>query len=100
MESPLELSHSNGIAHQPGAALEHPMSAPLLSLCLSAYAAAGIATGLGFVAFGAAQVLPGASFSGGARALIFPGAAVLWPYVLYRWLRHGASKTRVLAGRP
>jgi hypothetical protein len=25
----------------------------------------------------------------GARLLIIPGAAVLWPYVLARWLRAG-----------
>ena len=63
------------------------MSASLLGLCLVGYAAAGIGIGLGFVAFGTGRVLPGATFSGGARALIFPGAAVLWPYVLYRWLK-------------
>jgi hypothetical protein len=63
------------------------MSASLLGYGLALYAAAGIGISLGFVAFGAARVLPGASFSGGARALIFPGAAVLWPYVLYRWAR-------------
>jgi hypothetical protein len=63
------------------------MSAPLLGYGLALYAAAGIGIGLGFVAFGATRVLPGTSFSGGARVLIFPGAAVLWPYVLYRWLR-------------
>jgi len=63
------------------------MSASQLGLCLAAYAATGIVIGLAFVAFGTGRVLPGASFSRGARALIFPGVAVLWPYVLVRWLR-------------
>jgi hypothetical protein len=81
-------------------ALEHSMSAALLGYGLALHAAAGFGIGLAFVAIGARRVLPGASFTGGARAVIFPGAAVLWPYVLYRWLRHSASKTRVLAGRP
>ena len=79
------------------------MSASLLGFCLALYAAAGAAVGLGFVAIGASRVLPGATFSGSARILIFPGAAVLWPYVLLRWLRsHSVSKTRVnaLVGKP
>lgn len=67
------------------------MSASLLVLCLALYAAAGAGIGLLFVTKGAERTLPGASFSGGARVMIFPGAAVLWPYVLYRWLRGKSS---------
>lgn len=63
------------------------MNASLLGLCLAVYAVAGLGIGLGFVTIGTERVLPGTSFSSGARTLIFPGAAVLWPYVLYRWVR-------------
>ena len=59
----------------------------LLGYGLALYAAAGIGVGVAFAMAGAGQVLPGSSFSCGARLMIFPGAAVLWPYVLLRWLR-------------
>jgi hypothetical protein len=96
MGSGLDLWWNKEIAREPGAALEHPMSASMLGYGLALYAATGIGVGLAFVTIGAGRVLPGTSFTGGARFIIFPGAAVLWPYVLLRWLRsHSASKTRV-----
>jgi hypothetical protein len=57
-----------------------------LAYLLIAYAVAGLATGLAFVAVGVTQVQP-AGVSAGARILLFPGAAALWPYVLIRWLK-------------
>ena len=60
-------------------------------LCLiAAYLALGLAIGLAFVSFGVTQVLPH-SMTLGARLLLPPGAAALWPYVLFRWLKAGAS---------
>jgi len=41
-----------------------------------------------FVAFGVTRVLQEhLPVTVGARILLFPGAAVLWPYVLARWLK-------------
>lgn len=55
---------------------------------LAFYLAAGVATGLTFVAFGVTRVLGDpVPVMIGARILIFPGAAALWPYVLFRWLK-------------
>ncbi len=63
----------------------HPIVAILLN-ALTLYAAAGVVTALAFVSFGVTRVQP-APVSLGARILILPGAAVLWPYVLLRWLK-------------
>jgi hypothetical protein len=55
---------------------------------LALYAAAGVATGIAFVAFGVTRVLGEPTpVTIGARILLFPGAAALWPYVLIRWLK-------------
>jgi hypothetical protein len=52
------------------------------------YALLGIVTAVAFVTFGVSQVLPhAATVTVGARLLFLPGAAVLWPYVLLRWLK-------------
>jgi hypothetical protein len=63
----------------------HPVVAFLLN-ALAVYAAVGLVTALAFVTMGVTRVQP-ASVSLGARILIIPGAAVLWPYVLLRWLK-------------
>ena len=53
---------------------------------LALYAAAGVAAA--FVVFGVTRVLPEPlPVTVGARILLFPGAALLWPYVLARWLK-------------
>jgi hypothetical protein len=62
-----------------------PIVACLLTV-LALYAAIGLVAALAFVAFGVTRVQP-ARMSLGARILILPGAAVLWPYVLTRWLK-------------
>jgi len=55
---------------------------------LAFYALAGAATALAFVTLGISRVLPaGTPVTVGARLLLLPGAAILWPYVLWRWIR-------------
>lgn len=54
---------------------------------IALYAVAGAATALAFVTFGIARVLPGTPVTPGARVLLVPGAALLWPYVLLRWVK-------------
>jgi hypothetical protein len=55
---------------------------------LALYALVGGVIALAFVTFGVTRALPDpAPVTLGARVLIFPGAAVLWPYVLLRWLK-------------
>ena len=52
------------------------------------YAVAGAAVALAFVTFGIARVLPaGTPVTLGARVLLLPGAALMWPYVLLRWVK-------------
>jgi hypothetical protein len=58
---------------------------------LALYGVIGLVTALAFVSVGLARVQPGATASLGARILFVPGAAVLWPYVLVRWLKSGAT---------
>ena len=55
---------------------------------LALYVAAGVAVATAFVVFGVTRVLPEPlPVTVGARILLFPGAALLWPYVLFRWLK-------------
>jgi hypothetical protein len=55
---------------------------------LGLYAVAGVVTAVAFVTFGLARVLPaGTPVTVGARLLLLPGAALLWPYVLLRWVK-------------
>ena len=55
---------------------------------LAFYALVGAAIALAFVTIGIARVLPaGTPVTIGARVLLLPGAAILWPYVLWRWIR-------------
>jgi hypothetical protein len=61
--------------------------ANILFYVLALYALCGIVTGVAFVTVGVAQVLPHASVTAPARILWLPGAAILWPYVLRRWLQ-------------
>jgi hypothetical protein len=52
------------------------------------YVLVGAVTALAFVTFGIARVLPaGTPVTLGARVVLLPGAALLWPYVLLRWLK-------------
>jgi hypothetical protein len=55
---------------------------------LALYVLVGAVTALAFVTFGMSRVLPaGTPVTLGARVLLLPGAALLWPYVLLRWLK-------------
>jgi hypothetical protein len=55
---------------------------------LSAYCLLGLLFGVCFVTVGVSRLDPMARGTGpGFRLLILPGAAVLWPLLLYRWLR-------------
>jgi hypothetical protein len=55
---------------------------------LALYILAGLVTAVAFSIFGVTQVLPHpATVTAGARVLLLPGAAMLWPYVLFRWLK-------------
>lgn len=57
---------------------------------LALYTVLGAATALAFVTFGIGRVLPaGTPVTLGARVMIVPGAALLWPYVLLRWVKAG-----------
>ncbi len=59
----------------------------VVGACL-AYAAAGIAFALAFVARGV-RLVDAAAADGtvGFRVLILPGVAALWPLLAWRWLR-------------
>lgn len=50
------------------------------------YAVLGFVTAAAFVTIGVTRVQP-QPVSAGARALLFPAAAVLWPYIVVRWLK-------------
>ena len=65
--------------------------ATILFYGLVLYVLIGIVTGLAFVTVGVARVLPHASVTAPARMLWLPGAALLWPYVLIRWLKSGRA---------
>ena len=57
---------------------------------LASYAVVGLCIAVAFVTYGVTRILgTPTSMSAGARVLIFPGAALLWPYVLLRWLKSG-----------
>ena len=64
-----------------------------LVLALQAYALVGMLFAVAFVLKGAARLDPDAvGATWGFRVLIFPGAAALWPWLLARWVRGGASR--------
>ena len=63
----------------------------ILLYALVLYALIGLVTAVAFVSIGLPQVLPHWTATLGARILFIPGAAVLWPYVLKRWLQARSS---------
>jgi len=64
----------------------------LLLLLLVLWCALGLVVAGAFVARGADVALgEPEELTPGARFLLLPGAFLLWPYVLWRWLRAGKT---------
>lgn len=59
---------------------------PILALTIG-YAVVGLAVGLGFLVFGLSRRDPASVGAYAFRPLLLPGLALLWPYVLWRWVR-------------
>jgi hypothetical protein len=60
---------------------------------LALYLCVGIVTAVAFVIFGATRVLDHpVSMTIGARILLLPASAVLWPYILVRWIRSSRAQ--------
>ena len=53
----------------------------------AAYGAAGLAVGLAFLLVGLARLDPAAASAYAFRPLLLPGLILLWPLVLWRWVR-------------
>ena len=51
------------------------------------YGAAGLAVAALFLLWGIDRVDPAASGSNAFRPLLVPGSVLLWPAVLWRWIR-------------
>ena len=63
--------------------------AMIVLYALAVYVVIGLLSAAAFVSFGAQQVTH-SSFTLGARLLLLPAATLLWPYVVFRWLKaHG-----------
>lgn len=60
--------------------------ATTIVIVVGLYVAAGLVSGLAFVAFGVTAV-QSAPVTVGARIFLLPGATALWPLVLARWLK-------------
>ncbi len=58
----------------------------LLTIAM-AYGTTGILVGLAFLVFGLDRLDPAAGGAYAFRPLLLPGLALLWPLVLWRWLR-------------
>ena len=65
----------------------------ILFAALGLYAAIGVVVAIAFVSFGVTRVLAEpVTASLGARLLLLPGSALLWPYVLARWIKSGCAR--------
>ncbi len=58
----------------------------LLTIAI-AYGTTGILVGLAFLVFGLDRLDSAAGGAYAFRPLLLPGLALLWPLVLWRWLR-------------
>lgn len=59
------------------------------------YAAVGVLAALAFVVSGISKVTAPMHLTWGARLLLFPGAFLLWPYVVWRWLKVGCARCHI-----
>ncbi|TIX90827.1 hypothetical protein [Rhizobium sp. P44RR-XXIV] len=59
-----------------------PVAAALMS-----WAGIGLAVAIAFLLFGFDKVDPGAHDAYAVRPLLVPGLVLLWPLVVWRWLR-------------
>ncbi|MEO0575609.1 MAG: hypothetical protein AAF004_09105 [Pseudomonadota bacterium] len=65
-----------------------PDTAALVSAALLAYLAIGVAFSVLFVAFVIDRIDPAArGASLGVRLLLVPGAVLVWPLLVWRWMR-------------
>ena len=64
-----------------------PALAHVLVEAATLYAAIGVGTGIAFLAFGIERVSPASVGAYAFRPLLLPGLALLWPLVLWRWMR-------------
>jgi hypothetical protein len=60
---------------------------PLILVFATGYAAVGLAVGVAFLLFGLSRRDPGSVGAYAFRPLLLPGLALLWPLVLWRWVR-------------
>lgn len=60
--------------------------AELLAAVAQGYGALGLMVGIAFLLFGIERVDPAARGAHGFRPLMLPGLALLWPWVLLRWV--------------
>ncbi len=68
-------------------------SAEILVAAAGGYGVAGLMVGCAFLLFGLDRVEPAARGAYAFRPLMLPGLALLWPWVLVRWValvRRGA----------
>ena len=61
--------------------------APLILDLAIGYATVGLAVGLAFLLFGLSRRDPASVGAYAFRPLLLPGLALLWPLVLWRWVR-------------
>ncbi|MBN8954765.1 MAG: hypothetical protein BGP09_25105 [Rhizobium sp. 60-20] len=54
---------------------------------LMAWASIGLVVAVAFLFFGFDKVDPGAHGAYAVRPLLVPGLVLLWPFVLWRWMR-------------
>jgi hypothetical protein len=89
---PETLSWRTGPLPLPGVPMPRPLAEWLLRFVL-VWLAAGVLFALAFAWRGAAAIEPAArGGTRGFRLLILPGAALLWPWLLRRWLAAGDSR--------
>jgi len=63
------------------------MPTPPILMLATGYAAIGLAVGLAFLLFGLSRRDPASVGAYAFRPLLLPGLALLWPLVLWRWVR-------------